>query len=355
MRSRKLSIVAALAVVAAACGSSAPQAQQQPFGLVSAGSEGTPRLLTYDYQPDSSLTYEIFFDTSMDMRSEFPGMGSNDMSMGMLMGGEMGYAVAPGPQEDSVEVTMTAEFDRFDVSHFTMDGVDMSNTVTSADMAELQGAGAIPTITAVVDSSGEVLELRYGDALVPTDFLGSSSFSDPTGMSMMGMLGPEMPAEEVRVGAEWTTDSSQEVPGFGTVASRTHYWITGEETYNGRDVLVIVSSTDIESLTIDFMEMMEAMMQMDDGSLDAMGMSAEELAEMQRQLFAEIDMSMSISYDELIGTTYFDPVDGLAVWSAVNGDMSGSIEMSAPEGTGTMSFDMTMDIQLGLVEDSSGV
>lgn len=356
MRSKVFSLVAALAVVAAACGSGAPEVQQQEqrFGLVSAG-EGSPQLLTYDYQPDTGLTYQMVFDTTMDMQSEFPGLGSSDVSLGMLMGGQMDYSVAPGDLDGSVEITMSADFDQIEVSHLTMDGLDMSDTVSAEDMAEMQGVGAIPPITAVVDSSGEVLELRYGDAIVPTDLLGGSSFSDPTGMSMMGMLGPEMPAAEVAVGAEWTTDTSQEIPGFGTVSATTRYWITGEEVYNGRDVLVIVSATSIEDLDVDLMEMLEEMMQLDDGSMAAMGMSADDMAVMQSELFAGIDMAMSMSYDELVGTTYFDPVDGLAVWSAVNADMSGSIEMSTPEGFGTMAFDMTMDIQLGLVEDGLGV
>ena len=353
MRSRMYLVVAMLTLVAAACGSAPPEVAQPRFGVVSAGDQGTPQLLTYAYQPDSTLTYDIAFDTTMDMQTEFPGLGSTDMSMGMSMGGEMGYAVAPGPGEGTVEVTMTADLDQVDVSHMTVDGFDMSGQLTEADLAQMEGAGAIPTITAVVDSSGEVLELRYGDAVMPTDFLsGGSSFSDPTGMSMMGMLGPEMPVEEVRVGAEWTTDTSQDVPGFGTLASTSHYWITGEETYNGRNVLVIVSSTSVESLEVDLMEMMEEMMQMDDGSLAAMGMSSQDMAAMQSELFAGIDMTMSMAYDELTGTTYFDPVDGLAVWSAVNGDMSGVVEMNTPEGSGSMTFDMTMDIQVGLQPDA---
>lgn len=351
MRSRTFLPLAVVALVAAGCGADSPEVQQPRFGLVASGDQGAPQLLTYAYEPDSTLTYDIRFDTAMDVHSEFPGLGSSDLSMGMTMAGEMAYTVSPGPGDGTVEVTMTADLDQISVEHMTMDGFDMSDQLTASDLEEMQGSGAIPPITAVVDSRGEILELRYGDAVVPSDFLGGgSNFGDPTGMSMMGILGPEMPSEEVAVGAEWTTDTSQEVPGFGTVAASSHYWITGEETFNGREVLVIVSSTSVESLDIDLMKMMEEMAQMDDGSLAAMGMNPQDIAEMQSELFADIGMTMSMSYDDLTGTTYFDPVDGLAVWSAVNGDMTGSIEMSTPDGTGTMAFDMNMSIQVGLHE-----
>ena len=353
-----LAVGSVFALVAAACGSESPAADERVFGLVDPGDAASARVLAYQYEPHSDLSYGIAVDMTMDATMSFPGLGgSGDMSMGLTMGGDMGFDVAPGPQPGSVEVTMESNLGGFELTHFTVDGQSMENQLTQADLAAMGEQSALPEITVVLSESGEVLELRYGDTAMPNDFLsgiGAGGFSDPTGMSVAGLFGPEMPAEGVGVGAEWTIDSSQDVPFIGTLDSVTHYWITGEEEYRGHDVLVIVSSSTVADVEIDLFEMMESMMSMEAAQMEAFGMTDADMAAMQSGLFDGMEMTMTFSYDKLEGTTYFDPVAGLVVWSVNNADMTGFVDMKTPDGDGTMTFDMTMDLEMLLAEDTAG-
>ena len=45
-------------------------------------------------------------------------------------------------------------------------------------------------------------------------------------------------------------------------------------------------------------------------------------------------------------TTYLDPVEGVVVWTTTEAIMSGSMDMVAPEGSGSMTFDMRMDMEM---------
>ncbi len=358
MRLKLLAVGSVLALIAAACGSDSPVGEERVFGIVDAGDAASRQVLAYDYEPDSSLSYGLLMDMEMNATMAFPGLGgSGDMSMGMTVGGSTTYDLAPGPQPGSVELTMRSDLSEFDLTHFTVDGQSMTSQLSHADMAALGEQNALPEVTVVLSDRGEILELRYGDTAMPGDFLsgfGAGGFSDPTGMSMAGVFGPEMPAEDVGVGAEWTIDSSQEVPFLGTLASTTRYWITGQEQFKGHEVLVIVSSTTVDDLEIDLMDMMEGMLAMDQAQLDAFGMSAQDMAAMQSELMADVDMTMRFSYDRIEGTTYFDPEAGLVVWSANNADMTGSMDMKTPDGDGSMTFDMSMEMQVLLAEDVLG-
>jgi hypothetical protein len=357
MRIRLLTITWALALVAAACGSEAPTVENN-FGVLNQGDQGVLQVLAYNYQPDSTLTYGFSMDTRMHTDMDFPGLGgAGNMAMGMSMGGSLQYDVASGPQPDSMALTMRSNISSFELDNFTVDGQSMTSQLSAADLAALGDQNALPEVTVVVDERGEVLELQYGGTAMPTDLLGglgSGGFSDPTGMSLAGLFGPEMPADEVRVGAEWTVDTSQDIPFMGTLASSTHYWITGEEQYQGHDVLVIVSATTIDEVEIDLADMMEGMLNMDSAAMAELGMSADDLAMAQSGLFDDVSMTMRFNYNDLETTSYFDPIEGIVVWTSTEALMTGSMEMDTPEGSGTMTFDMEMDMQMTLADNGLG-
>ena len=349
MRVKLLVVGCALSLLAAACGSEAP-ATEARFGVVNQGDAAVLQVLAYDYEPASSLEYGFIMDMDMNMNMDFPGIGdSGDMSMGMSMGGDIAYDVAAGTQPGSTELTMRSNLRDFDLDHFTVGGQSVAAQLGAADLAELQSQNALPDMSVVVGANGEIIELRYGDATMPTEMLGSfgaGGFSDPTGMSLTGLFGPELPSEAVGVGAEWIVDTSEDVPFIGTIESSTHHWITAEEVFNGRDVLVIVSATEIADVEMDLMEMMESMLEMDSASMAAMGVEPADLAGMTSELFDGMEMTMRFSYDDLTSTTYFDPVEGLVVWTSTDALMSGSMDMVAPDGSGSMTFDMRMGMQM---------
>ncbi|MBT8193305.1 MAG: hypothetical protein KJP22_07880 [Acidimicrobiia bacterium] len=349
MRVKLLVLGSALALLAAACGSEAPSTEAR-FGVVNHGDAALLQVLAYDYEPASSLEYGFIMDMDMNMAMDFPGMGdSGDMSMGMSMGGDIAYDVAAGPQPGSTELTMRSSLRDFDLEHFTVGGRSMAGQLGAADLAELQSQSALPEMSVVVGANGEILEMRYGDAAMPTEMLnsfGAGGFSDPTGMSLAGLFGPELPSEAIGVGAEWIVDTSEEVPFVGMIESSTHHWITAQQEFNGRDVLVIVSATEIEDVEMDLMEMMESMLEMDSASAAAMGINPADLAGLTSELFDGMEMTMRFSYDDLASTTYFDPANGTVVWTSTEALMSGSMDMVAPDGSGSMTFGMRMDMEM---------
>ncbi len=357
VRTRTTIVAGILALVAASCGSGSARTEA-PLGLIQQGDSASLQVLAYAYEPDSSLYYGFSLDMTMNATMDFPDLGgSGDISMGMGMDGALAYDIAPGTVPGSVAVTMRSDIRDFDLDYFTMDGQSVADQLSPSDLEAMRGENALPEITVVVSETGEVLELRYGDTALPSDFLsgfGSSGFSDPTGMSLTNLFGPEMPVEDVGVGAEWAVDDSQEIPGIGTIESRTHYWVTDETEFRGRNVLVIVSATTIEDIEMDLMEMMESMLTMDQASLEAMGMDAGELAQMQREMFDGMEMNMGFSYDSIETTTYFDPADGIMVWTNTVATTTGTMEMRTPEGNGTMTFDMDMDMELMLADEATG-
>jgi hypothetical protein len=105
-------------------------------------------------------------------------------------------------------------------------------------------------------------------------------------------------------------------------------------------VLVIVSATTIDEVEIDLADMMKSMLTMDAAALAEMGMSADDLAMAQSGLFDEMKMTMRFNYHDLETTTYFDPTEGIVVWTSTDALMTGSMEMDTPDGSGTMTFDM---------------
>ena len=96
------------------------------------------------------------------------------------------------------------------------------------------------------------------------------------------------------------------------------------------------------------------MMTMDSSQLDAFGMDPGEMAQMQREMLDGMEMTMSFSYDSIEATTYFDPADGIVVWTNTDAAMTGSMEMKTPEGDGTMTFNMSMDMEMLLADGDTG-
>ena len=75
-------------------------------------------------------------------------------------------------------------------------------------------------------------------------------------------------------------------------------------------------------------------------------MDPADLAGMTSELFDGTEMTMRFSYDDHTSTTYFDPAEGAVVWTSTDAFMSGSMDMVAPDGSGSMTFNMRMNMQL---------
>lgn len=347
-------IIVALALAASACGDAGGPAVD-PDGGFTQGHTGELLTLSYGFQPDTRLGYDFAMDVTADVTADIPDAGDfGDMRMAMGMAGGLSFDLAPGPDAGTTEVTMGMELRDFTVREFSMGGISMLDEIGDQDLGELFAAEALPEITLVMDAQGNLLEMRSGDTPLPTDLFGSSlggGFSDPSGMSIQTMLfGPPLPEGEVRVGAEWTTDDSREVPFLGYVESHSRHRITGEDRVQGRDVLIIETVTDISDIELDFADMVDAMRDVDAG---AMGITDTELAQMEAEIGAMdgLGFSMRLAYESLQSTTWFDPGAGLVVQTDGAGDMRMSMAFDMLGESGSMDMDMTMSIHMLLTDD----
>ena len=354
---KKLFVV--LSLVLAACGAG-DDATFDPAAGFTQGSEGQARVLSYAYQADTSLTYGFTMDMSMDMSMDMDGVDDfGEMTMAMDMAGMIGYDIGAGPEPGTVEMTVSGALSEFSFSDLTVDGETMPPELMG-DSGDIGIDEFIPEMTAVVDATGNIISLSYGDVAVPTEVLDSfgSGFSDPTGMGLQNAIfGPELPIDEVRIGATWTTDDTQEVPGFGEISATTRHEIVGEESKAGRETIVIESVTKMDPIEVSFADLMEMMT--DPAVLSASGMTQAEIdeatfgADMMESL--GMSFSMAIDYGDVVATTWLDYEAGLAV--ATDAAIEASIKMTieTPEGDGDMDMTMTMNMFTILTDDGATV
>lgn len=355
---KKLIALVAFALVAAACGSG-DTGSFDPDAAFSQGSEGELRALAYAYKPDTRLVYDYTLSMDMMMSADIddPG-GFEEMSMAMSADGSMAYDVAAGAEPGTTVLAIHPTLDGFSISDFTVDGEAISEELAGFDDPELVGLDEIiPPMTATLDASGTIIEMQVGDVTVPSELLGAfggGGFGDPSGMSMLGALfGPELPVDEVRVGATWTTTTTQNIPFMGEMTVITDHEIVGEENKAGRDTLVIRSTSQMSPLSVDFGDMLQALQ--DPSTMAALGIPADELdtAQLEADLFAEMDFdfTMDLRYEDVTITTWLDYAAGLTVATDGDIDMTLDISIDTPDGGGSMSMDITMGIATLLTAD----
>ncbi|MEE8330876.1 MAG: hypothetical protein V3R84_03815 [Acidimicrobiia bacterium] len=357
---KKLSLAVVCLLVAVACGDSGSGSFDPEAGF-SQGSQGELRSLAYAYQPASRLVYGYSMNMNMNMSADLDVPEAFDnMTMGVSLAGSIAYDVSAGATDGTVVISIRPEVTEFSLSEFTVDGEAMPEELTGFDDPAAAGLDEfIPQMTVTLDAKGDVLAMQVGDVTVPSELLGSfggSGFSDPSGMGMLSTLfGPELPIEEVRVGATWTTTDTQDVPFVGEMTVVTHHEIVGEENRDGRDTIIIESVAEMSPLTMDFADMLKSLQ--DPSTLASLGMSADELnmAELEAELFEEMDFdfSMTFDYDNMATTTWLDYSAGITVATESDMDMTMTMKMDSPEGGGDMTMGIGTFIAMLLIEDGA--
>jgi hypothetical protein len=355
---KKFIALVAFALVAAACGSG-ETGSFDPDAAFSQGSEGELRTLAYAYQPDSRLVYDYTLDMDMSMSADIDAPdGFEEMTMAMSADGSMAYDVSAGAEPGTTVLAIHPTLDGFSFSNLTVDGEAVSEDLAGFDDPELVGLDElIPPMTVTIDSTGNIIEMQVGDVAVPSELLntfGGGGLGDPSGVSMLGALfGPQLPVDEVRVGATWTTTTTQDIPFMGEITVITEHEIIGEESKAGRDTIVIKSTSQMSPLSVDFSEMLQALQ--DPSTMAALGIPGDELdmAQLEADLFEEMDFdfTMDLSYDEVTVTTWLDYEAGLTVATDGDIDMTMDMTIDMPEGGGSMTMDITMGIATLLTAD----
>lgn len=339
MRTRAFSLVAAVALLAAACGS-ASEVQFQP------------QALAYGYEAGTDLSYEFSMDMDMRMDMNIPGSAQEPvaMNMGMGMEGEIGFSVAAGPDPGTFEVTMSGSITDVGGFYGEINGEKITGAERDQMKAAMQTSAPIPSLTMIVDEQGTVLSASALGTDIPLDLFGGDLLGSDVfgfGGSGTGLFGPELPEGIVAVGDVWSTEYHQDILGMSLDAYTTSE-VVGAESMDGAPALVIRSVTTLDPITVSLFDMMQEIANLDAATMAAYGVTPADLDDMESALGSG-DMTMSMTSEPSVTTTWFDPDSGLTRRVDTEGAVNVAISLRDPVlGSGVISMVMmfTMDAEL---------
>ncbi|CAN5771598.1 hypothetical protein BH23ACT4_BH23ACT4_13240 [soil metagenome] len=316
MRFKLAALFAALTLVLAACGSETG-GSSTTAGDLGAGSTTTTEvapvveemLLTYALAAGDTFVYDVAIDQNIEMSSEGEGTSLGDeelpgsASVHLTAIGTFTFEVSDGPEPDTYTVTITSDFTEVNATG-TVDGEPIDSDETP-EFAEIEPV----SVTVVVDEQGNVIPDSGASGDPFSDLFGGMGDMGPgaiPGAELGQFFGPPFPDDEVAVGDTWS--DTFETPGFGTEPFSTSVTstVTGEETVDGFDVLVVDSEVVVDAFEFDLGEFFVGLFS---GFLpeDA---SAEDQAEID-SLIENLRFVMSFDESGSQSTTYFDPEAGV--------------------------------------------
>lgn len=340
---RRFSLLVALALVIAACGSN-------PDALP----------LSYTLESGDSFQYEVELDQNIDLTSsgDTASLGEGEelpeeMSIGITGTSVLTHAVADGPEPGTYSITITGDFSDLEFSG-TMDGEPVESAEIP-DLAEMQPID----VTVVVDEQGNI---------IPEDNpgLGEDLLGDLGGLDMLNQfsqgaspgqfVGPPLPDGEVTVGDSWTeTVELPGMPGGDPITTQVDSEIVSTDTVDGNDVFVIETTSTTSAVEFDLAELLIGFMSafVPEGTTD----------EEQAEIDAMVDqLRLAFSVDETVGdlTTWFDYEAGLARQAEFANATHMVMDMNIPDQTSgelvEFALDMNIDQEISyrLVDDGSG-
>lgn len=335
---RSFSLLAVLALVLAACTGSETSDGSTTMPAQSTTTEPAPEamLLAYDLEPGTSLSYEVSLDQQIDLTTDGDGTAAGDeelpASMSIAVEGTtlFTHTVAEGPEAGTYEVTIQGEFTDLDVTG-TVDGepVQPGDVPSVAEMEPID-------LTIIVDEQGrpisgpdEMSDLFGGD-LGGLGGLGGLENLAP-GSEVGRLVGPPLPEDPVTVGDTWSETIEIPMP-MGIegepVTTEINSRVTGAETLDGVDVLVIETQMVTSPIEFDLAEFLigffSAFLPDDASEEDRVELDA--LIEDLRFLFI---------VDESVGdmTTWFDAEAGLARRAEADNTTHLKMDLNMPDET----------------------
>jgi len=347
---RQLSILAALALVLAACG-------EASGGSTTAGAEDTTTttpaaeveavLLSYSLSAGDEYQYAVDLDQHIELNTsgdpslmggeEVPGEASIDL------GGTATFThvVSDGPEPGTYEMHITGEFGGVTVSG-TVDG-EPFDSEEAPDFASLDPID----VTVVVDEQGNLVQedLSGGEDPLAGIFgdLGPLGGGAPApGLDPGQFVGPSFSDEEVSVGDTWTDEI--ETPGLGEdpIVTSITSTVTAIEDLDGTEVYVIASNSTTSPIEFDLAEFFAGMF----GAFAPEGATPEETAELEAML-EQLQFLIKMEGTTADSRTWFDVEAGISRQSETTSSTDISMEMNIPdEETGEMVgfvMDMSLD------------
>lgn len=341
MTRRFIGIIAALGLVAAACGAGTADGN-------SALTPGSDELVPVSYGFAGFEGIDYSFDASMHMETRSSGAfaGEGDMTMDMAFDGIYGFDVAPGAEEGTYDITMSMFVS--DLEDISVSGMGELSDLDKEMLSQEMTTGFSEELTVTVDEFGNLVSSPL-DGLLGSDlFSGTSAGS---GSNFKELLGPALPPEGIAVGSEWTDTETAEIPGFGDFTLTSTSRVVDRTSRDGRDVFVIETDVTSNALELDFVEMVSALADAGPEELEALGMTEADLDDMEFAMaFMEgLQMDMTIEPMSMQVTSWLDTGDGLLVAADMKMDMDMSMNMSGPpEMGGDFGMDMTMFMDLSM-------
>ena len=352
MRTRIL--IAAFALALAGCSSEAATtttAANEPTTTTTTQPSTPAAVLAYSYAAGDSYTYDISLAQHLTMTTEVqgdPGMfgdaeAPGNVDVNTSIDGTVNYDLSEGPQADTTTLHISGTFDDVNVEG-TVDGEPVTDSdVQSGTVPDLV---EVPDTTIVLDKYGRPVSVD--GTTVPSD---AQFFGDPFalfgGLTSGGLdqpFGPEFPDHALAVGDSWTEEQSQDIPDTDqTVATSVTYTVTGTDTVDGHDVMVIDFTATSSGAEVDLGQMFQALIE----GFASMGQDTSTTGPIP-----EIEFVVSIGETSGSGTYWFDQEAGIVrkVHQAYSIPMSMHMGIASSEGSGStdveMSIESSVDAQL---------
>lgn len=352
MHIRSLTLIAALALVVAACGG---EGSPNP-------TDGSPEpapeavQLSYSLEAGSTMTYEVEMDQSiqMDVEGDPTAMaeaGEEDFpeSMDVQMTGTSTFthSVADGPEAGTYEITITGDFSDLEFSG-TIDGEDITGGDDPALPEDFTGMAPVET-TIIVDEQGNIIPSEEGA-------LGEDFFGDMGGLGGLDMLGslgsaagspgqfvgPPFTDEEVTVGDTWSeTIEVPTLPEADPIVTTIDSEVVASEDLDGVSVFVIETNTSTSAIEFDFAEIIIGFM----SAFLPEDASDEEIAEMEA-LTEQLKFAFSVDPSAAAMTTWFDAEAGLTRQADVATDSHVVMDIAMPDETSGELVEFAMDMTI---------
>lgn len=351
MRFRLFTLLAAFALVMAACGGSGTGEDTTSTSEQATTTQQGPDavLLSYSLEPGTTYTYEVDLDQEIVMTSEGDGAvaGNEEMpaSMAIQLSGSTTFThgVAEGPEPGTYEITITGEFTEL-VVEGTVDG----EAVTPGEIPDVAEMPPID-VTIVVDEQGNVIPQAdqtgdvFGGDLGALGALGGLEAFGP-GSDLGRMIGPPLSGDPVTVGDTWT--ETIEVPmmmgvGGDPVTTVINSEVTGTDTVEGHQVFVIDTEMVTSMIEFDLAEFLIGFFQAflpDDAS-------EEERADLE-SLMEDLRFLLQIDETAVDMTTLFDAEAGLSRQAAFSSATHMVMDLNMPDETSGEMMGFVLDMNI---------
>jgi len=341
---RLLAVVLAVAVGVAACDDSGSTDSTGTSGpsISTSAPESTAdmpqrELLSYGFEVGDVYSYDVALEQHILLESEGADEAIGDQGVPasadviVTAAGRFAYEVSAGPDTESYSVAIEGSF-----SDVAIEGTADGEQV--ADASDIEQLGVIEPVSTVVvvDSLGRLTQ----DPTSPTGVLGLGA-TPLTGLSgdLGRMVGPVLSPEPVTVGDTWTETYTETNLGDEPVETTLTATLTGTETVDGAETLVIDTESRTGQADIDLAEFFAGFM----GAFADPEDPEADFEAMADQLVFRITIAPSSTE----GTTWFRPESGLALRSTTTGPPTAfQMEVALPdEDTGELeTYEMRLEV-----------